>query len=348
MMSGYICPRCRLLVSASVELLGADVSCPGCRSIIQIPGFDDPLVLVEPVLQAVGTDLHAHKNISSENWRDDLPLDVLSARAKGLPWLMLLPVFGIASVLLASLIYVLFFTHFKPIELAQQKLVPEVESRGQISNADKVPTYAELETLLTKLSQAKSPGELRPMLREVPELEAKLANYYKGSEFTLSEPVDVIAITEIRHRTGFYLFRALLEGAEKWAGVVTKNTSGMWVIDWESYVGYCDIAWDELPKIRPKEPSVVRVARRKNEYYNQGFSSREWQSFELTYPNSDTILIGYASRRSALVQQLLPIGNRFGLMDVTLKIHYPENVNDPRLVIIDEVVTNDWITPNEK
>ncbi len=344
LMTGYICPHCRLLISAGIETLGETVSCPGCRSRMRIPSLDENVDIVEPIVQTMASYVHVRHKVSSENWRDDLPMDVLSARAKDLPWAMLLPAFAVGSGLLLSLIALLFFTKLKPIEVVPAIAVSEVENRDQISKAVVAPTAAEVKELLTKLSQAKTFSEVSQWLRDVPDLQAKLANHYKGEEVSFSSPVNVHSIAELPNNKGFYLFGSSLDGGVRKSGVATKNSSGNWVLDWESYVTYCDIAWDELPKVQPKQPSLVRAIRVKNEYYNHGFNSDEWQSFKLSYPESEKTLIGYARKDGSAIHQLLPIGNRSGGMVVTLKIHFPKNVNDPRLVIIGEVVARDWLT----
>jgi len=303
---------------------------------------------VEPIFQTMGSSIQDPQNFSSENWRDDLPIEVLAAQTRYLPWAMLLPAFAVGSGLLVSLIVLLFFTNLAPVQQNQSREVARVEGRDQISKAVVAPTTAEVKELLTQISQAKTFGEITQWLRDVPDLQTKLANYYKDREFSSRGPLSVFEVKLFLNETGFYSFRALLDNGVNWAGVVSQNPSKNWVIDWESYVGYCDVAWDELPKVQPKQPSLVRVIRVKNEYYNQGFNSNEWQSFELSYPKSEKLLIGYVRRNDSLIHQLLPIGNRFGAMDVTLKIHYPKNVSDPRLVIIDEVIAGGWLVTKTK
>ena len=348
-MKGYICPSCRLLVSASAQMLGGDVMCPGCSSLMRIPKLNESMVFVDPVVQTMASYVHVHHNVSADNWRDDMPIDVLSARAKGLPWAMLLPSLALGVGLLLSLIGVLFFTHSKPVGLTQAEVGTEPAQREKVTQSPVgEPSVAEVKALLSQLHQAENLDELALLLRDVPELHSKLAHYYTGRKITFSSPLDVIIRNEVLNNRGFYLFETSVARGVRKGGVVIQDSNGSWLLDWESYVGYCDIEWDSLPKIQPKLPSLVRAVRLRTEYYNQGFNSNEWQSFKLSSPGSAASLIGYARRNSASIHQLLPIGNQYGAMDVTLKIHYPENVSDPRLVIIDEVIASDWITPNPK
>lgn len=60
------------------------------------------------------------------------------------------------------------------------------------------------------------------------------------------------------------------------------------------------------------------------------------------------IFIGYAQKGSALIYEIQLIGAGGSAMDVTLTIHYPDNVVDPRIVIIDSMVSKDWIESSEK
>ena len=347
-MKGFICPRCRLLVSVSTEILGEDIACPGCRSRIRIPSIDQSMGSIEPIVQTMAPAAKSQQNFYSEIWRNDLPIEVLAAQTRYLPWAMLLPAFAVGSGLLVSLIVLLFFTNLGPVEQVPSIEVARVENSVQITKAVVAPTTADVKELLTQLSQAKTFSEVTPWLRDAPDLQTKLANHYKDREVSFSPLVKVHNVEKMPNKKGSYLFRALLDGRVWRGGVVSQNSSGNWVIDWESYVVYCDISWDELPKLQPKQPCLVRAIRERNEYYNQGFNSNEWQSFKLSYPQSEKILIGYVRRDGSSIHQLLPIGNRVGSMQVMLKIHFPENVSDPRLVIIDEVVAGDWIYTNPK
>jgi len=347
-MTGYICPSCRLLISASNETLGSEVVCPGCSSRIRIPSVEESKVFVEPVVQTTASYAHVHHDLSSGSWIDDLPTEVLAAQTRYLPWSMLVPAFAVGSVLFVSLIVLLFFTNLGPVAQIQPSGVVSLEEKEQVTETLATPTTDEVNELLIQLSQAKLPIELPQLLRSVPDIQAKLANYYKEEEVSFSRPKEVISIKEFSNKRGLYTFRADFEDGKSNGGVVSQNSNKNWVIDWESYVGYCDIEWNEFSKSQPKQPSLVRAIRVKNEYYNHGFSSNEWQSFELSYPNSEDVLIGYARRDSSVIPKLLPIGRRFGAMEVTLKVHYPEKVNDPRLVIIDEVVAGNWFTENPK
>ena len=348
-IKGYVCPSCRLLVSASAEMLGMDVLCPGCRSLIRLPKLNESMVFVDPGVLTTASYAHVDHNVSAENWRDDMPIGVLSARAKGLPWAMLLPSLALGFGLLLCLIGVLFFTQSKPVELTQSKVATEPAQGEKATQSPVVgPSVAEVKALLTQLHQAENLDELAPLLRDVPELDSKLAHYYTGREIAFSRPLEIVIGNEVLNNRGLYLFDSSFARGVKKSGVVTQISNGSWALDWESYVGYCDIEWDDLPELQPKQPSLVRAIRLRTEYYNQGFTSDEWQSFKLSSPESAASLIGYVRRNSALIHQLLPIGNQSGAMDVTLKIHYPENVSDPRLVIIDEVIGSDWITPNQK
>lgn len=60
------------------------------------------------------------------------------------------------------------------------------------------------------------------------------------------------------------------------------------------------------------------------------------------------IFIGYAQKGSALIYEIQPIGAGGSAMDVILTIHYPCNVVDPHIVVIDSMVSKDWIESSEE
>ncbi|MCB1211596.1 MAG: hypothetical protein KDK97_19890 [Verrucomicrobiales bacterium] len=67
-----------------------------------------------------------------------------------------------------------------------------------------------------------------------------------------------------------------------------KQSDGRYLLDWESYVGYSEIAWPQLIEKRPTAPTVIRAFVKIDDYYNFEFAdSRRYLSIRLNSPEGD-------------------------------------------------------------
>lgn len=354
---GFVCPKCRLIVAAPMLVSGYAAQCPGCNASLKIPSKTNIIQSISVQSKSLyataspSANRRTYHQNRNDSWQDELPKELLAERARGLPWHMLAPAGVLGLTLFIGLLYLLKSTvtppASKPIPVVVAETavdVLEFEGSPMVASV----TREQVLDYLKKLNSLTTSEELAKLVRQVPKVADRIKGYYPNNGAKLIELGENFVFERVLGRDNVYLLNVELRSGAGKAAVVFQDANGGLGLDWDSYVGYCEIPWDELKVQQPKAETLVRAVRRKSEYYNLGFSSDEWQSFELRYPNSDEILIGYAKRNSALIHQLLPIGSNYAAMDVTLKIHYPETVQDDRFVIIDSVVASDWIAPSDK
>ena len=120
-------------------------------------------------------------------------------------------------------------------------------------------------------------------------------------------------------------------------------------VDWESWVGYSEMTWEEIREARPMKPVLFRVLCSRVQYYNYGFvDEREWLSFRLQSPDRKQTLYGYAARRSEVEKRLVQYGDKEGKPRAFIvKIRFAED-SGPDQVIIDEVLSAGWSAVGNK
>jgi len=121
-----------------------------------------------------------------------------------------------------------------------------------------------------------------------------------------------------------------------------------YLVDWESWVAWCEMDWEDLFKKRPTQLVELRVVASKDNYYNRKFKDdQKWLAVRLEYPNADRSLYGYIEVQSSKLMRLLSDLRSGQPIHVTVKVRYPESAIADNQVIIEEYVQNGWVRPPE-
>ena len=124
-----------------------------------------------------------------------------------------------------------------------------------------------------------------------------------------------------------------------------EEKESVYLVDWESWVGHCEMSTEELKNRQPRKPVMMRVMLKKDNYYNFSFSDdNAWSCYKLTFKNSPESIYGYAKKGSA-------VGKKLAAIEVAsscqLKIAYPPEARSKDLVQIVDFVTLGWIQSEE-
>jgi len=123
---------------------------------------------------------------------------------------------------------------------------------------------------------------------------------------------------------------------------VVKTSEG-YRVDWESWVAWSEMSWEDFKKQRPTEPKLFRVISSPAIYYNFEFRDEsKWVSFSLGSLDGEDTLYGYTPVGSDLAARLRPLDG-VGHRKVTLKLRFPENSPTDNQVLIEEIVGEDWL-----
>jgi hypothetical protein len=143
------------------------------------------------------------------------------------------------------------------------------------------------------------------------------------------------------------------EGATSLAQVRTGNfklreiqlvkQDGRLRVDWDSWVAWSEMTWDEFRTKKPTEPVLFRVQLSAVEYFNFAFNDdNEWSSYRLDSPDGMETMYGYVKRTSDLDKRLHPADPADETKWV-LKLKFPPDATRDNQVLIDSVVAEGWL-----
>ena len=125
-----------------------------------------------------------------------------------------------------------------------------------------------------------------------------------------------------------------------------RQEDGSFLVDWESYVGYCEIPWKKIVKTRSTRPFLVRCLLSEGDYFNNGFDDDEWVCVRLEDGDRNYSFYAYAKKGSALDLKLKDVLKPDGTTYVTVKVAYPEDESGGKnQLLLKEILTRGWVLP---
>ncbi len=226
--------------------------------------------------------------------------------------------------------------------------IPPGEDVQEIRNSNLQEELGKIIKLVERFLAAKTVGELLESTRRDPVLEEKIRKYYRTHELTPVIPKEVASGGRILKTRNYWAVDVVMPDTSVKPITVERVESG-YVVDWESWVGYSEMSWEELRQLRPREPVLFRVLCSPVQYYNYGFSDdRKWRSYRLESPDRKHTFYGYVERLSAQERGLTRHDVRADqVLAFILRIRFTDD-SGPDQVIIDEVVNSGWVTPVSK
>jgi len=123
-----------------------------------------------------------------------------------------------------------------------------------------------------------------------------------------------------------------------------RSTDG-WKVDWESWVGWSDMPWDEFKEKQPKSPTRFRVHLKPIIYYNFGFSDDlKWRSYLVESPDGNHRFFAYVERGSR-VDDLINLADNPSGDDYVLDLCFPPDNPGSNQVLIAAWIADGWVEP---
>lgn len=124
-----------------------------------------------------------------------------------------------------------------------------------------------------------------------------------------------------------------------------RNSNGDFVLDWTSYVGFCELSWAELKQSRPTTPFLFRAFATASDYYNYEFTDeKKYLSISLLSPDGLTTIHGYCERDSptgAAISRTLSKSQ--SMSGIIVKLAFPEKAESNRCALITQLVSDRWL-----
>jgi hypothetical protein len=257
------------------------------------------------------------------------------------------------STLLVVILAVIFMATFAgdqaapvgPAQAAPDAGTPPGTQPGQ---ADAIPLLSDAaflaaaEPIAKKFMEARKTEEIIPLVRNPDVVAPRITQFYPSSDIT---PVGLSAFNpqnEVVREGSIYMVGVRTRDFEDKAMAFVNTSDGL-RIDWESWVGWSEMSWEQFLKTKPTTAQLFRVSLNKVEYYNMAFSDDgKWQSHRLLSPDGMASIYGYAERGSITNSQL-HIPPESTSAPFTLMLRFPESGEFRDQVIIDKVLAEGWV-----
>lgn len=234
-----------------------------------------------------------------------------------------------------------------PNENAVHPSVVAIQSTSQ-ALTQKKKQVAKIKSALARAKQFIAAREIPEMLaciRGGPAMQERLETFYQKHPVHSSETHKIDETSAVLLAEG-KAFQVIVRDQEEIArALVLIEENHVFSVDWESWVGWSEMSFEEIKQQKPLKPTEVRVVVSAESYYNFDFptsAEKDWQSYRLVFAGENQYLYGYIRRDNPVIHQMRPIATDSN-GSMILKIHYVESGSHPTQVVIDGVVSDSWI-----
>ena len=231
-------------------------------------------------------------------------------------------------------------TDKSPIEIIK----PPSALQKEISKVEMGIVLEDIEATVQQFLEAPTVEEALGYVRGNEALKKRIRNYYQGRRYSPLQPRDLAPNGRVMKSGSLWAIDVVLQDFTI-KPIAVERVEGGYRIDWESWVGYSEMPWDQFQATRPEAPLVFRVFCSEVDYYNFDFrDEKAWKSYRLESPDRTRVLYGYVARHSILESKLAPAkrAKENGAAFV-LKLRYPEGAGSANQVLIEEVVVRGWV-----
>lgn len=361
--SGYVCPDCRFVFRVPRDHDGKGIVCPSCRRLLKIPTSADatpPLLAPlrrtspeEPAAAEVEDKRKIKKRRRGRKAGENLAWERNSgSSASGRGERSQMRMFLIGGAVLLGLVTAGVVVSMNGGRIPEVRTAapgpalletrpPSVDPAAGSPVSD-AAFLAEAEPLARKFLSATRVEEILPLVRDPATAEPRMRRFYQDdgikpvglSQFhTTGEILDMDGLRSVGITTGDFDDRSL---------VFEQTPEGL-RIDWESWAGWSEIAWDEFLTKKPTEAKVFRVTLSVVEYYNFHFSDEDvWQSYRLESPDHQHSIYGYVEKGGILDQRVRPNADVKSVA-LMLSLKFPANSTSNDQVEIEAFVSEGWV-----
>jgi hypothetical protein len=128
---------------------------------------------------------------------------------------------------------------------------------------------------------------------------------------------------------------------------VELQDDGRFLVDWESFVGYCEIPWGEIEERKSTSPFLVRAKASVGSYFNYGYKDTEWACIQLEDEGNTSTLYGYVRHDSPVLDDLKEVMTPRGTMHLTLRLAHPGGKKAANQFLVKEFVAKGWVFSND-
>lgn len=213
---------------------------------------------------------------------------------------------------------------------------------AEVLPSDEVRQAAVRRAFDTFLRAAGPEGKL-PWVLEPQRVESRLKDFYEIRR----EKDPVVASYEVSspvRAAGEWWYTLACLGADgsRFTAVAKETRAGAQV-DWENFVAYGSLSWEEFLATRPTAPQSLRVQIRPSDRYVGKYGAGEWSAYEVSHRSGKGTVLGYVPRASRTGQLLAGLSAGTAWQAANLYLRWEAQAGAPGCVVISELIRNQWI-----
>jgi len=199
-----------------------------------------------------------------------------------------------------------------------------------------VRQFFEAGTVGLKLAYVRDPSRVRPLMNEYYQRQPMTKPKWDSLGYTL--PVD-----EPGYRLGYV--QAIFSDGPAASLIVEEKENGSFAVDWESYVRYGELDWQDFLKLRPSQPKLFRVIASKAENADSAHRDSRLEMIELKHPEQEGSVFATIDKTdpelAPVIEQLQ--SGKWKDVPLTLRLCYPGSSGSGRAVRIAGVEGKGWL-----
>lgn len=222
---------------------------------------------------------------------------------------------------------------------------------------DAEATLATIEKVTKDFFDSRSVDELLRYVRHSERVKPLLEVHYANAPLKPRRVTEFIALDPVTldNRANFWFVSCMFNDGSETQVLVEVHSESEAKVDWETYVTYQPIPWDEFATKREGGyTGDFRVFVEQDHFYSHEFAdSKNLECYRLSSLDSTEVLFGYVERKdelwSRLNAQLEKSSGRASPM--ILRLHVPVGLNSPRGVVITKIIAPRWLlieNPDER
>lgn len=345
--------------------------CPGCRRLLRIPAAGEILPpLVVPLEESApkvneqdsfGPQIQPLRRGKNERhevdqaWEKKSNPDAASVGKENRQMFWLLIVGTTLFSLVFGVVAVAIFngdeSESRPLAVPTPGIPVQSDTAETVSQpqSEKVDAalLAEAKLVVGKFLEARRIEEMLPLVRNPELVEGRMRSHYPRGA------IEASGLREFNTGGGFYSIGSSFEVQvrtrdDQERSLLFCNTPEGIKIDWESWVGWSEMPWEEFTASKPTTGKLFRVKLNPVNYYNFDFSDeKKWKAYRLESPDGELAVYGYAERDSELASQLkLPLNEK--RVALTLSLKFPADAKTDNQVMIEKFITKGWLLETAK
>ncbi len=144
-------------------------------------------------------------------------------------------------------------------------------------------------------------------------------------------------------KQGVWLPLLFQDSAGRKVMVVIEETAKGCHIDWENFVAYGEMPWQEFCSSTPSTAKTMRVRMRQVDNYGGAYTQDKYQSYEIEHRSGQPRLMGYVERAGRSVQRIVEVVKADGTwQSAQLYLQFQAKAGTGNQVLILDIVRNRW------